>query len=702
MSKNLYVTINEAKSGKSAISLGLMELLTSTIKKVGFFRPIAHVHEDDSPTDVSIELIHGHFGLEDDPEAMYGVSTVVAEDLVAHGKLDQLLETIIDRYKAYEADHDFILIEGTNYEGVTTAIEFDVNALVARELGAPVLMILKGAGRSVDQIVASAEISRDQFKKRGGDLHAAMVNLVDKSHVEEIRAELQERLTEQGIALLGVLPQEPLLAGPTAREIMRALNGRILYGEEYLDNVATGFSVAAMKLESCLERIAPGALVITPGDRQDIIAGLMASQISTTMEDISAMVLTAGLSPAPPIDRLIRGLRSLRLPIFSVETNSFDTATRVHAVKPVLRPENKQKIDAVLSLFATYVDPAAFREKISIEAPEIVTPRLFLHKILHAAASNRKRIVLPEGREERILRATEIMQKRSLAEITLLGDEDRIRARAAEFKVDLGDTRILDPVRQPNFDDYVQTYYELRKHKGVPLDIARDHMADPIFYGTMMVHKNDADGMVAGSITTTRETLRPAFEFIKTAPGISLISSIFFMCLEDKVLVYGDCAVNPNPTAQQLAEIASSSADTARSVGIEPAVAMLSYATGSSGSGGDVEMVAEVVEIARKLRPDLPIEGPIQYDAAVDAGVAATKAPGSKVAGHATVFIFPDLNSGNNTYKAVQRSAHALAIGPVLQGLRKPVNDLSRGTTVADIVNTVAITALQAQALDGK
>ncbi|MBZ0270150.1 phosphate acetyltransferase [bacterium] len=700
MSRNLYVTINEPMSGKSAISLGLMELLSGTILRVGFFRPIARVHEAGSPTDANIELIRSHFRLEDDPETMYGVSAEKARDLVAHGHVDELLETIIERYKAYEADHDFTLIEGTNYEGVISAFEFDMNALIARNLGAPVLMILKGQARSVDEIVSAGVICREEFRKRGCDVDAAIVNMVDAERLEDVRGKLQDRLALEHIHLLGVLPEEKLLSCPSTAEICQALRGRVIHGEQYLDNVATGFRVAAMRLENCLERIPAGALVIVPGDRQDIIAGLMASQVSTTMDNIAGMVLTAGLEPAPAVSRLMHGLHALRMPIFTVETNTYDTATAVHAVKSVIRPDSHRKIDTVLSLFARHVDTAAFREKIAIEAPEALTPRLFLHKILHMAARERKHIVLPEGREERILRATEALMRRDLLDITLLGDEEKIRGRAAELKLDLGDARILDPAAQDNFEDYAQTYHELRKHKNIPIDIARDCMADPIFYGTMMVHKGDADGLVAGSITTTRETLRPAFEFIKTKPGISLISSVFFMCLEDRVLVYGDCAVNPNPTAPQLADIAISSAETARSLGIEPIVAMLSWSTGKSGSGGDVDKVAEAVEIARKLRPDLAIEGPIQYDAAVDAGVAATKLPGSKVAGHATVFIFPDLNAGNNTYKAVQRSAHALAIGHVLQGLRKPVNDLSRGALVEDIVNTVAITAIQAQSVD--
>jgi phosphate acetyltransferase len=246
-------------------------------------------------------------------------------------------------------------------------------------------------------------------------------------------------------------------------------------------------------------------------------------------------------------------------------------------------------------------------------------------------------------------------------------------------------------------DTYAENYYELRRHKGISEQMAYDTMADVSYFGTMMVHNGEADGMVSGAAHTTQHTIRPAFEIIKTKPDCSIVSSVFLMCLADRVLVFGDCAVNPNPTSEQLADIAISSAGTALMFGVEPRVAMLSYSTGESGKGADVEIVREATRIAKKLRPDLKIEGPMQYDAAVDAGVAQAKMPGSEVAGDATVLVFPDLNTGNNTYKAVQRSAHAVAIGPVLQGLNKPVNDLSRGCTVSDIVNTVAITAIQAR-----
>jgi phosphate acetyltransferase len=326
---------------------------------------------------------------------------------------------------------------------------------------------------------------------------------------------------------------------------------------------------------------------------------------------------------------------------------------------------------------------------------------MFEYELVQKARTQKKHIVLPEGNEERILRATEILLRREVADITLLGNEQAIREKASELCLHIENATIIDPVKSDSFDEYVETYFELRKHKGITPESARDVMSDVNFFGTMMIYKGCADGMVSGAVHSTAETIRPALQIIKTKPGFSIVSSVFLMCLADRVLVYGDCAVNPNPSAGQLAEIALSSAHTAKTFGIDPIVAMLSYSTGESGKGEDVERVREATKIAQEKAeeyfPGLKIEGPIQYDAAVDPSVAKTKMPGSEVAGKATVFIFPDLNTGNNTYKAVQRSAGAVAIGPVLQGLKYPVNDLSRGCTVPDIVNTVAITAIQAQ-----
>ena len=322
---------------------------------------------------------------------------------------------------------------------------------------------------------------------------------------------------------------------------------------------------------------------------------------------------------------------------------------------------------------------------------------MFQYDLVEQAKSDKQHIVLPEGKDDRILCATDMLLRRNVVDITLLGAPSLIRQNAAALGLDIEKASIINPAESPDLQDYQETYYELRRHRGMTLEQAGETLLDVSYFGTMMVYKGCAHAMVSGAAHTTRHTIRPALEFIKACPGRKIVSSVFFMCLEDRVLVYGDCAVNPNPSAEELADIALASADTAKAFGIEPLVAMLSYSSGSSGTGGDVDKVRRATELVREQRSGLLIEGPIQYDAAIDMGVGLQKLPGSDVAGRATVFVFPDLNTGNNTYKAVQRSSKAIAMGPVLQGLRKPVNDLSRGCTVVDIVNTVAITAIQAK-----
>ena len=329
---------------------------------------------------------------------------------------------------------------------------------------------------------------------------------------------------------------------------------------------------------------------------------------------------------------------------------------------------------------------------------DVVTPLRFLHELISRARADRRRIVLPEGEDARVLRAAEILQRRDVCDLVVLGPAAAVRELASREGVDLTGIELVDPADSPDLERYAQEYARLRAHKGVDAERAREVMQEGAYFGTMMVHLGDVDGMVSGAAHTTANTIRPALEFVKTKPGVSIVSSVFFMLLPDRALVYGDCAVNPDPDAQQLADIAVASAATAAQFGVDPRVAMLSYSTGASGSGQSVDKVRAATELVRERAPELKVEGPLQYDAAVNASVAASKMPGSEVAGQATVFVFPDLNTGNNTYKAVQQSSGAVAVGPVLQGLNKPVNDLSRGTTVEDIVNTVAITAIQAQA----
>ena len=439
-------------------------------------------------------------------------------------------------------------------------------------------------------------------------------------------------------------------------------------------------------------------MIITPGDRSDVLLGLLTAHAAEGYPSLAGIILNGGFYPPPQIARLVEGLGQ-RLPIIRSDYGTFRTASAAASIRGRLSADSQRKVDTALALFEKHVDGEALLARADVSRPSVITPLMFEWELLSRARSDKKHIVLPEGEDDRILRAASTLLQREVADLTILGNEATIRARATELGLDISAAQVIDPKDGELFERFAAEYAELRKHKGMTVERAREIVGSVSYFGTLMVQLGLADGMVSGAIHTTAHTIKPSFEIIKTQPGTSIVSSVFFMCLEDRVLVYGDCAVNPDPTAEQLADIAISSADTAAAFGIEPRIAMLSYSTGESGSGADVEKVRTATTLVRERRPDLEVEGPIQYDAAVDASVAKTKMPDSAVAGRATVFIFPDLNTGNNTYKAVQRSAGAVAVGPVLQGLRKPVNDLSRGALVQDIVNTVAITAIQAQAL---
>ncbi len=699
MSRNLYLTTTGPTAGKSAIVLGLMSNLERGIRRIGYFRPIGRSDIEADIPDPNVELVCSVFNLECDRESMIGVTATKAMDMITRGRYDEMIEEILGAYKKYERDKDFVVIEGTNYQGASTAFEFEINADIARNLGAPVLLLVSGFDRSAEEIFDNAMLSKEQFEDQGCELVGLIINRVDRGNFEEIRGFLSDKLSSAGAPFAGAIPEDLILAKPRMDEIAAALRAEVMYGERYLDNLVDNFRIASMHLPTILERISPGSLVITAGDRGDIVLGLIASQMSNRMPKIAGVLLSSDLKPTDTIAKLISGLQRMQLPILAVKSGAYQTSIDVSRVTASITPRSYRKIETAQTLFDEHVDLDTILSGVASTRQMRITPNLFLYNLQERARSAKKHIVLPEGAEDRIIRAVEILLRREIVDITMLGDEEEIRNRAEKLMVELDGVRIVTPHDSSNLDDYAEKYKELRKHKGVSLEQAREIMQDPSYYGTMMVHKGDADGMVSGSINTTAHTIRPAFEFIKTQPGVKLVSSVFFMCLTDRVLVYGDCAVNPNPTAEELAHIAVTSADTASAFGIEPRVAMLSYATGESGTGSDVEMVKQATKIAKEMRPDLPIDGPLQYDAAIDVSVARTKLPESSVAGRATVFIFPDLNTGNNTYKAVQRSARAIAVGPVLQGLRKPVNDLSRGCTVPDIVNTVVITAIQAEAV---
>jgi phosphate acetyltransferase len=693
MSKSLYITSLEPQSGKAIVALGFMEQLTGHLKSVGVFRPIGR-EECGADRVISLlkSLYHGEF-----PEGGgCGVPLEEARALLERSRHDELYSRILERYKALESRCDFVLCVGTDYTSVSVALEFDLNVEIARNLGSPLVPIVSGLGKDARKIANAVHALIDSLEEKKCDVLAVLVSRVDPARREGVLEALQKVPT--GNKPVYVVPEDPILARPTVREIAGAIGAEMLGGDAaWLDGDVANIKVAAMELPHFLDHLREGSLVITPGDRSDIILGTFAADRSNRYPRVAGLVLTGGLKPASQVQRLIEGMNVSPIPVLGVATDTFTTAMQVNAVQPTLLAENKRKVAAALGTIESSVDVPGLLQRAAVSRSSRITPLMFQYELVRRAKQQRRHIVLPEGTEERILRAAEIVLLRDICDITLLGDPAEVRQKAASLGLALDRAKIIDPRTSGLLPSFADAYHEQRRHKGISPDLARDTMMDVSYFGTMMVHQGMADGMVSGSVHTTAHTIRPALEFVKTRPGISIVSSVLFMCLADQVLVYGDCAIVPEPTSQQLADIAVSSAATAAAFGIEPRVAMLSYSTGTSGAGPDVDRVREATRIVRERAPDLKVEGPIQYDAAIDTTVAKVKLPGSEVAGHATVFIFPDLSAGNNAYKAVQRAANAIAIGPVLQGLRKPVNDLSRGALVPDIVNTIAITAIQAQ-----
>jgi phosphate acetyltransferase len=694
MSKSLFIATLEPRGGKSVVALGLMELLSRRLQNIGFFRPII----PDVKRDNNIQLILSRYNLKSAYEDMYAYKHEDAQHMVSHGQHDILLKNIIDKYKALESRCDFVLCEGTDYTGVSSNFEFEFNAGVANNLGCPIIAVVNGFDKSPQEVLDTVQFARDAFESQRCTIMATLVNRVQPQNIETLDVLLKDEASEK--APVFTLPEEPLLAKPTVEEIATNLGAQLLQGDPHgLKREVLDIKIAAMNLPHFLDYISDGTLVITPGDRSDVILGSLAATLSETYPNISGLLLTGGLPLEPQVLRLIEGSqKTTPIPIFSVGTDTYTAAIKAGSVRAALTPQNERKIAAALGLFEAHVNIPEIEDRIKVVQSTSVTPIMFEYNLIERAKTHKRHIVLPEGSERRILQASEILLRRQVVDITLLGKPEDIRQKISKLGLKLEGINIVDPMGSEQFEEYSRIYYGMRKDKGITRKMVRDTMADVSYFGTMMVYKGAADGMVSGAVHTTGDTIRPALQIIRTRPGVAIVSSVFLMCLPDRVLVYGDCAVNPDPSAEQLADIAVSSAETARIYGIEPRIAMCSYSTGTSGKGKDVDKVREATQIVKNDRPDLKIEGPIQYDAAVDAGVAKTKLPRSEVAGRATVFIFPDLNTGNNLYKAVQRSADAVAIGPVLQGLNKPVNDLSRGCTIPDIVNTVAITAIQAQA----
>ncbi|WP_099039555.1 phosphate acetyltransferase [Mycobacterium neglectum] len=682
----IYIASPEGDTGKSTIALGILHRLAANVAKVGVFRPITRLGED---RDYILELLL--------PQATAGLPY---EDCVGvsyqqlHEGPDAAIGEIVDRYHRVADQCDAVLIVGSDYTDVAAPSELSTNARIAANLGAPIVLAVKAKDRGPEQVAQIVDVCLTEIRTQHAHAAAVVANRCDPGGMEAMAAAL-EPFTPKCY----VLPEEPLLVAPSVEELQTAVEGTVIAGDPaLLSREAMHVLVAGMTAEHVLERLHESVAVITAGDRSDVVLAVVSAHAAENFPSLSCLILNGGHELHPSIASLVSGLR-LRLPIITTRFGTFETASRVASARGRVTATSLRKIDTALALMDKHVDIADLLAQLTIAIPSVVTPQMFTYQLLDWARSDRKHIVLPEGEDDRILTAAGRLLRRGVADLTILGEEAQIRARAAELGLDLSAAAVINPKTSELSDRFAQQYAELRKHKGVTVEQAREIIHDVSYFGTMLVHNDMVDGMVSGARHTTAHTVRPSFEIIKTLPDVSTVSSIFLMCLADRVLAYGDCAIVPDPTSEQLADIAVSSARTAARFGIDPRVAMLSYSTGTSGTGADVDKVRVATELVREREPGLLVDGPIQYDAAVEPSVAKTKMPDSRVAGRATVLIFPDLNTGNNTYKAVQRSAGAIAIGPVLQGLKKPVNDLSRGALVEDIVNTVAITAIQAQSL---
>jgi phosphate acetyltransferase len=695
MTNAIYIASTSPVSGKSVVTLGLINMLVGKTKKIAYFKPIVN-EAPEKGKDIHIETILSHFGLDDKYSDMYAFTRDEVLSLRSHGNDAVIIDTIISKYKKLEETHDFVVVEGTDFmsEGIT--FEFDANIAIAKNLGIPVILVVSGDGETATDIAAKLLSTYQSFNDKEVQVLAIVANKVQPHSVDELQQILNTRLPKE--VLTTVIPFNKDLGNATMKEVVEAVNGELLFGKEWLANQVDFSIVGAMQLRNLLLRLRENTLIITPGDRADIIMAALQANLSKNYPKVAGMILTGGLEPEEPVVRLIEGLQTV-LPIIQVQEGTFETVNTIGNIQSRIYADNKHKVELAINTFEKYVDTKAIEDKIITFQSEGITPRMFQYQLSKRAKLSKKRIVLPEGNDDRVIRAAAMLIKKGIVDLTILGVKEDIKNAVKRLNIsfDLDAVQIINPTQFERFDDYVHTLVELRKSKGLSEEMARDLMSDVSYFGTMMVYKGEADGMVSGAAHTTQHTIRPALQFVKTKPGVSTVSSVFFMCLPDRVSVFGDCAVNPNPTSEELADIAISSAESSLMFGIEPKIAMLSYSSGTSGVGEDVEKVRRATEIIKERRPDLKVEGPIQYDAAVDPTVGKQKMPNSEVAGQASVLIFPDLNTGNNTYKAVQRETGALAIGPMLQGLNKPVNDLSRGCTVDDIFNTVVITAIQAQ-----
>ncbi|MCR6629862.1 MAG: phosphate acetyltransferase [Magnetospirillum sp.] len=673
--------------GLTSAALGLLRALQRDGIKAGFIKPIAQPEADSGIGDLSTHFARTLCQV----QAPDPLPFEQAEEMIRAGQLAALMEEVVTLVEAVRARHDVVVVEGLIPDaGLQMAAR--LNAEMARSLTADLIPVLSGARRDARELAEAIDLARRQYDEEGNTTFAGY--LINKAASAADGARLREDLARINghVPVLGVVPFEARLHAPRLIDVVNSLDLKVEHAGAITRARVQEVVVAAAAVETVIPRLRPGVLVVSPGDRSDI--ALATALASMRGVPLAGLLLNYGIPMAPPVEALVAA-RNSGLTVLSCDRDTFTTASQLANLSHHVSVDDSERMEQLLDFVAERLDTAPLRAKIGRPAEIRMPPPAFRHQLVQQARQAGKRIVLPEGDEPRTIQAAVLCAEKGIARCVLLGDPDKIRQQADALDIALPPgLEVLDPdaVR----GRYVAPMVEMRKGKGLTPGQAEEQLQDTVVLGTMMLALGDADGLVSGAVHTTANTVRPALQLIKTAPGSSLVSSVFFMLMPDQVLVYGDCAVNPDPTAEQLAEIAIQSADSAKAFGIEPRVAMISYSTGSSGSGDDVEKVRAATRLAQERRPDLMIDGPMQYDAASVESVGRQKAPGSPVAGRANVFVFPDLNTGNTTYKAVQRSAHVVSVGPMLQGLRKPVNDLSRGALVDDIVYTIALTAIQA------
>jgi phosphate acetyltransferase len=689
MARSLLVAPVADHAALARTCLGLLRALDRRGVKVAFVKPVAQPRADGAP-DRSTELVAAITALRP-PEPL---TTAQLEELLGEGELDVVLEKIVAAWKPVYGGSDMVVVQGLS-SGPSRLYASSLNQALARALDADV--VLAGSwSADVDAdglaeqfaIAASGYIAGEQARVVGCVIHG--LPAVDAAAAAGLRAALARR----HLAVAAAVPYRHELTWPRIRDLVRHLHPLILH-EGDMSRRIRDVAVFAQGIPGGLHALDTGRLVVVPGDRHEVIMAAYLTELSGT--HLAGLLLTTGTATDPRISELTRATAAIGLPVLLVADDSYQTATRVRDLDPGLPVDDLERIKGVTDNIADALDPFWLESLNGASRSRRLSPAAFLYQVTELAHTADALVVLPEGTEPRTIRAAVACAERRIARCLLLGPPAEVAAQAGRLGLRLpAGVTVLDP--QAVAERYVAPLAALRRHKGWTEDVAREHLADPVMVGTMMLPQDEVDGLVSGAVHTTASTVRPALQIIGPKPGARLVSSVLFMCLPDEVVVYGDCAINPQPDAEDLADIAIQSAASARLLGIEPRVAMISFSTGTSGTGLDVDKVAEATRIVRDREPDLPVDGPLQYDAAATASVGQAKRPGSPVAGRATVFIFPDLDTGNTTYKAVQRSARVVSIGPMLQGLDKPVNDLSRGSLVEDIIYTIALTAIQARA----